>query len=172
MIQNMNRNYGPPPFIIETVTLRPNWIQYVITEFPAILIWIASLLVFLFATFTYHRWFFWVWVITSAYLFFRMLYLARIEYIITAEQIIIMGGVMSHNTDYVELYRVVDYKQRSSFFQQMFGLKNVIIYSGDRNNPELEMIGLKANEDIVSIIRYRVEYNRQLKRIYEFSNQS
>lgn len=71
--------------------------------------------------------------------------------------------VFSHSTDYVELYRVVDYQQSRSLPQQLFGLKTVTIYSGDRNNAKLDMIGIKASNDIVSEIRCRVEFNKKTK---------
>lgn len=80
--------------------------------------------------------------------------------------------VFSHSTDYVELYRVVDYQQSRSLPQQLFGLKTVTIYSGDRNNAKLDMIGIKASNDIVSEIRCRVEFNKKNKGIYEITNRS
>ena len=56
--------------------------------------------------------------------------------------------------------------------QQLFGLKTVTIYSGDRNNVKLDMIGIKASNDIVSEIRCRVEFNKKNKGIYEITNRS
>ena len=81
-----------------------------------------------------------------------------------------MHGVLSHSMDYIELYRVVDYQQHQSLPQQLFGLKTVTIYSGDRNNPKLDMIGVKVKMDIVSEIRKRVEFNKKRKGVYEITN--
>lgn len=38
------------------------------------------------------------------------------------------------------------------------------------NNPKAELIGIKESEDIVSVIRSRVEYNKQIKGVYEITN--
>ena len=85
-------------------------------------------------------------------------------------ELITLHGVLSHSTDYIELYRVVDYRQHQSLPQQLFGLKTITIYSGDRNNPQLDMVGIKARVDIVSEIRKRVEFNKKRKGIYEITN--
>ena len=42
----------------------------------------------------------------------------------------------------------------------------------DRNNAKLDMIGIKASNDIVSEIRCRVEFNKKNKGIYEITNRS
>lgn len=104
------------------------------------------------------------------YLFFQVVYMARIEYVLTGEQLITLHGLFSHSTDYIELYRVVDYRQHQSLPQQLFGLKTITIYSGDRNNPQLDMIGIKARMNIVDEIRQRVEFNKKRKGIYEITN--
>ena len=54
--------------------------------------------------------------------------------------------------------------------QQICGLKSVVIYSGDRNTPKLDVIGVKNELDLVSIIRERVEYNKQRKGVYEITH--
>jgi hypothetical protein len=64
----------------------------------------------------------------------------------------------------------VDYKQHRSLPQQIFGLKTVTIYSGDRNNSVVNMIGIKEADDVVSEIRMRVEFNKRRKGIYEITN--
>ena len=94
----------------------------------------------------------------------------RMRYVITEEQIIIHHGVFSHSTDYVELYRVVDYSQHQTLLQQIFGVKTVSIYSGDRNNPKLDMIGIPVKTDVVGLVRWRVEDNKKRKGIYEITN--
>ncbi len=54
--------------------------------------------------------------------------------------------------------------------EQIFGLKAVTIYSGDRNNSVVNMIGIKEADDVVSEIRMRVEFNKRRKGIYEITN--
>ena len=155
---------------LTTVTLSPHWFQWIIDNLMGILVCGLSFWVFAAASFPYHRYFSIVWVIVSFYLLYRMIWFARIEYVVTSEQLILLMGVISHSTDYVELYRVIDYQQSQSVLQQMAGLKTVIIYSGDRNNPKVELIGMRVKEDVVSFIRQRVEINKRRKGIYEITN--
>lgn len=158
--------------IFRTVTLRPHWFQYVINEFVALCFFLGSLWIWNFCSFQYHELAKYVGIALFLYLLFKLIYLARMEYVITGEQIIIMHGVLSHSTDYVELYRVVDYQQHRSLPQQIFGLKTVTIFSGDRNNSKLDLIGIKANHNIVADIRMRVEFNKRHKSIYEITNRN
>lgn len=72
--------------------------------------------------------------------------------------------------NYVELYRVIDYREDQSFIQMIFGIKTITIYSGDRSNPQLKLIGIKNDLDLIKLIRQRVEYNKKRHNIYEFTN--
>ena len=54
--------------------------------------------------------------------------------------------------------------------EQFFGLKTISIYSGDRTNPKLDICGVQEKVDVVGIIRERVEYNKQIKGVYEITN--
>lgn len=104
------------------------------------------------------------------YLIYRLFYIANTLYIITGEQLIYMHGVFIHSTDYMELYRVVDYQQYRSLPQLVVGLKTVVILSGDRTMPVLKIIGMNDNNDIVGVIRKRVEYNKRKRGVYEITN--
>lgn len=105
--------------------------------------------------------------LVSAY---RFIYLKRMVYRITAEQLIYEHGVFTRSSEYIELYRVVDFGERSSLLQQLAGLKTVSVHSGDRSAPKLDIIGMDAGEQLVSVIRNRVEYNKRRKGIYEITN--
>lgn len=104
------------------------------------------------------------------YLVYQFFYLLRMKYVITEEQLIFLHGVFQHSTDYMELYRVVDYQQNRTLLQQILGLKTVTILSGDRNMSRLDIIGVLEDENVVSEIRQRVEYNKRMKSIYEITN--
>lgn len=100
----------------------------------------------------------------------KWMVMRSIKWIITDEQIIFIKGVLDKQTNYIELYRVYDYKERQTLSDQIINTKKVVIFSGDKSNPILEIFGIPKNQDIVSIIRDRVEFNKQTKRIYEISN--
>lgn len=64
----------------------------------------------------------------------------------------------------------MDFAERSNLLQQICGLKTVSVYSGDRTTPRLDIIGVGINENLVPIIRERVEQNKRRKGIYEITN--
>lgn len=154
---------------IPTIVLRPHYKQFFIDQLPFILL----ALVFAVGGFFFGSW---GWILLLAagvvviYLCYQILYLARMEYIITAEQLLFVHGVAVQSTDYMELYRIVDYQQTRSFLQQMVGLKTIKVFSGDKNMPVLDIIGIRYHWDIVSQIRERVEFNKQRKGVYELTN--
>ena len=162
----LNKDYMP----FQTLTIRPHWGQFCINELPMILLCLACYWVCCLMDFRFHDLFIWPALFLTFHLFFQVVYMARIEYILTGEQLITLHGVLSHSTDYIELYRVIDYQQHQSLPQQLLGLKTITIYSGDRNNPQLNMTGIKAKVDIVGEIRRRVEFNKKRKGIYETTN--
>ena len=47
---------------------------------------------------------------------------------------------------------------------------SLIHISMDRNTPRLDLIGIFHRDDLVSIIRERVETNKRKKGIYEITN--
>ena len=168
----MNRVYIPQGGIVNsipTIVLRPHYKQFFIDQLPFILLAIAAMVGgFLMDEYG--------WVLYAAaggvvlYLSYQILYLARMEYIITAEQLLFVHGVAVQSTDYMELYRIVDYQQTRSVLQQIFGIKTITIFSGDKNMPELDIIGIREHWDVVSQIRERVEFNKRRKGIYEITN--
>ena len=70
----------------------------------------------------------------------------------------------------MDLYRIVDFHEHQSLLQQLCGVKPGRILSMDRNTPSLDLIGIRRRNDIVAIIRERVEINKRKKGIYEITN--
>ena len=137
------------PFMLpDTLQLRPRTLQFFIDNLP--LLWLS--------------------VAMSLVLAYRFIYLKRMIYRITDEQLIYEHGVITRSSDYVELYRVVDFAERSNLLQQLCGLKTVSVHSGDRTTPQLDIIGMGINDDLVTVIRGRVELNKRRKGIYEITN--
>ena len=86
------------------------------------------------------------------------------------KSIVFEHGVFHREVDYQELYRVVDFNESQTFMQQLFHLKTVSIYSGDRTTPRLDIIGVPMKENLVTAIRERVETNKRRRSIYEITN--
>lgn len=152
------------------LSLRPHWLQFTINQLDWVMLCLIAFSVYFNFDFFLVEAFLFIGIAILLYLFYQVVYLARMEYIVTSDQIIFLHGVISHSTDYMELYRVIDYQQHRSLMQQLTGLKTVVIYSGDRNMPVMEIIGMKEKVDVVAEIRRRVEYNKQVKHIYEITN--
>ena len=152
------------------LSLRPHWMQFSINQLHWLVLCIIAFTIYSCFHFLFSIIFLYVAIAILLYLLYQVAYLARMEYIVTSDQIIFLHGVFIHETDYMELYRVIDYQQHRSLIQQMSGLKTVIIYSGDRNTPVMQIIGMKEEVDVVKEIRRRVEYNKQIKHIYEITN--
>lgn len=154
----------------DKISIKPCWRQLVIEQLLWFILCIGLAVAYLLTSFMFHGLLLLLAMLVAAYLFYQVLYLSRIEYIVTGEQIIYLHGVLMHQTDYMELYRVVDYQQHRSLLQQLTGLKTITIMSGDRNLPSLDIIGVEADEEVVQEIRIRVEYNKQMKHIHEITN--
>lgn len=152
------------------ITLRPHWGQYIISQG---FMFLVSLVLFLVAghdAITFKMPFLVLGTVTMLMTLYGCLYLSKIQYVISAEQLIVQQGVFHRTSDYIELYRIVDFSEQRDILEQFFGLKTISIYSGDRTNPKLEIFGVQEKVDVVEIIRERVEYNKQIKGVYEITN--
>ena len=147
------------------MTLRPHWAQYIISQG---LMFLVSMVLFLVAgheAITFKAPFLILGTITTLMMLYGCLYLCKLRFIVSSEQLIIQHGIFHRTSDYIELYRIVDFSESRDILEQLFGLKTVSIYSGDRTNPKLDIYGVKE-----AIIRERVEYNKRRKGIYEITN--
>nr|WP_287897926.1 PH domain-containing protein [Prevotella sp.] len=152
------------------IIIKPHWMQFVINELHLLVLTsvgfvyagiddaVLSTLVFVLS------------LLLSLCLAYRMVYLCRMRYIICNEQLVFEHGVFHREVDYQELYRVVDFNESQTFMQQLFRLKTVSIYSGDRTTPRLDIIGVSMKENLVTTIRERVETSKRRRSIYEITN--
>lgn len=149
----------------QSIVLQPHAGQFVIDELPAIVLcctaWVYGGMEGLPLTALAVP----VAALLSLALLYRFIYLRRTRYHIGSEQLISRHGVLSRKTDYMEQYRIVDFVEHQSLMQQLCGLKTVRIFSMDRNTPRLDLVGIRHNFDVVTLIRERVEYNKR-KREY------
>ena len=152
------------------ITLRPHWGQYIISQGFMFLVSLVLLLVAGHDAITFKMPFLVLGTVTMLMTLYGCLYLSKIQYVISAEQLIVQQGVFHRTSDYIELYRIVDFSEQRDILEQFFGLKTISIYSGDRTNPKLDICGVQEKVDVVGIIRERVEYNKQIKGVYEITN--
>ena len=94
----------------------------------------------------------------------------ELRYRIGSEQLVCEHGIIWRKTDYMELYRIVDFTENQSLLQQLCGLKTVSTCGIERNTPRLDLTGIRRRDNIVTLVRERVEYNKRKKGIYEITN--
>lgn len=160
----------PPIQDNRNILLRPHAGQFVIDELPLIFVCMAGLVYGGIEAVPMGG----VATTVSSFLLLVLLYrficLRRIRYRVGSEQLVSEYGLFCHKVNYMELYRIVDFQEHQGLMQQLCGLKTVSILSTDRSSPRLDLIGIKCKNDIVSLIRERVEYNKRKKGIYEITN--
>ena len=140
----------------ESLVLRPHKMQFVIDELPSLAVCCAGGIYGGMEGVPYPVAGVAVFFFLSLVLLYRFIYLCRIHYHIGIEQLVCEQGVFVRKVDYME--------------QQLCGLKTVRIFSTDRNTPRLDLTGMRRKDDIVPLIRGRVEYNKRKKGIYEITN--
>lgn len=153
-----------------TLVRKPDFRQFLANDLPLTILCLAGLVVAGMDGIFLGNVLFWFSSAIAVCLVYRCLYLRSMSYTFTAEQIIYGHGVFNRTRDYCELYRVIDFREESSFLQQIFGMKTVTIYSGDRSTPRLDIIGLDGKDNIIPILRERVTANRKRHGIYEIAN--
>lgn len=97
----------------------------------------------------------------------RYITLTAVLWIINDNTLCRICGVFSRHTDYMELYRVVDYSESQTFWLKLWGVKTVSIISTDKTDRTMVMYGISARRDIVQEIRNRVENCKKQRRIYQ-----
>lgn len=150
--------------------LRPHWAQYIISQGFMFLLTVILLLLAGCDELRLRIPLLIISSITTLTMLYGCLYISTLKFIVTTEQLIVEHGVFHRSNDYIELYRVVDFREHRDILEQLFGLKTISIFSGDRTNPQLDIYGIRESLDLVAIIRERVEYNKQRKGIYEITN--
>ena len=163
-------NAHHPYTIPGTIQLRPRTVQFFIDNWPLLTLDLCGYACAGMGGMPFMGLLLWLSVVLSLALLYRFVYLKRMVYRITGEQLIYEHGIITRSSDYVELYRVVDFAERSNLLQQLCGVKTVSVHSGDRTTPRLDIIGMDMKNDLVPVIRGRVELNKRRKGIYEITN--
>jgi uncharacterized membrane protein YdbT with pleckstrin-like domain len=104
------------------------------------------------------------------YLVLRYVMLVNVKWLVEEETLCRIKGIFSKQTDYIEMYRITDYKENQSFLQRIMGVKTVTVYSTDRSDEVTDIPGVPADMNLIGIIRDNVEKCRKEKRIYEIAN--
>ena len=91
-------------------------------------------------------------VIAGLDLGYHVLRVYCIRYEITPEELKHYSGILSRKHEYIELYRVKDFRIERPFVYRMLGLGNLIIYTSDKTTPVFRMEAVRKPEDTYAIL--------------------
>lgn len=166
----MNRPQNTQQAQFGTLTRRPSAWQWLVDNLLVLLLCVAGLAMAGMDGMALSNLLFGLSLLVALGLVYRLIYIKKTVYYITAEQLIHEHGVLHRTRDYIELYRIVDFREDSRFLQQLFGLKSIRVFSGDRTTPSLDLIGMDVDDPLIPEIRIRVAYNKRRNGIYEIAN--
>ena len=95
------------------------------------------------------------------FLVLRYVMLVNVKWLVEEETLCRIKGIFSKQTDYIEMYRITDYKENQSFLQRIMGVKTVTVYSTDRSDEVTDIPGVPADMNLIGIIRDNVEKCRK-----------
>ena len=154
------------------MTIRPDFRQYLSEVMPLVLAGLLGMALYPFMP----KWPYIAWAYLALYalllitLATRYAVLRAFSWEISDVKICRRHGILTRQTDYIELYRVVDYRESQTFLQRLFGVKTVVIISTDKSDPSMLICGVPAKEDLVTHTRNLVEQNKKENHIYEITN--
>lgn len=91
------------------------------------------------------------------------------RYSLTNQRLKIEYGILSRQTEEIELFRVQDLSVERTVFDRMFGVGNIIIHSGDATGGTTVLYDVQNVEDVKDLIREesRIERNRHRVGVFE-----
>ena len=106
-----------------------------------------------------------VLVIPIPWAIWRWLEVRNTVFTLTDQRLGIRRGVFKRVTEDLELYRVRDTRLEQTFFERMFGLGEVVLFTSDASTPEIHLPWLRNAVDLREKIRRLSEARRDAKRV-------
>ena len=100
----------------------------------------------------------------------RWLVVRNTVFTLTTERLRMRRGVFNRITDDLELYRVRDTRFEQTFWERMFGVGEVILYTTDASTPEVHIAWLKDAELLRETVRKFAEARRDAKGVRAFES--
>ena len=100
-------------------------------------------------------------------LIWQILKVYCISYEIDPEELRYYSGILSRKHEYIELYRIKDFRVEKPMIYRMFGLGDLTIYTSDKTTPVLQLNAISEPEEKYTILRGLVELNRREKHVFE-----
>lgn len=99
------------------------------------------------------------------YAIWHWLVVKNTKYELTTQRLKTHTGVLSKNTEEMELYRVKDLKLEQPWYLRLFGLSNVALISSDTTTPATTIRAVPDAQGLREKIRALVEERRDQKRV-------
>ena len=106
-------------------------------------------------------------VLFAGCLGYHMLKIYCLRYEISSEELRYYSGILHRKHEFIELYRLKDYKIDRPFVFRIFGMGNLTIYTSDKTTPVFKMEAIKNPRKIYKTLRGLVEQNRREKHVFE-----
>jgi uncharacterized membrane protein YdbT with pleckstrin-like domain len=90
-----------------------------------------------------------------------------IRYEIDTEELRHYSGVFRRKHEFIENYRIKDYRIERPLIYRLFGLGNLIIYTSDKTTPVFRLDAIRDPEEKYKILRGLVEISRREKHVFE-----
>ena len=81
------------------------------------------------------------------------------------DRLFIKSGIFNTREDEVRLYRITDIGLKKSFWQRIFGMGSIAIYSADKSMGDFELVNLKDSEQVKETLSGLIEKERENKRV-------
>lgn len=100
-------------------------------------------------------------VIPLPWAIYKSIRTATTDFTLTTQRLRVRTGILSRQTEEVELYRVRDTAIRQSLFERVFGLGTIQVSSSDPRTPEFDLPAIKGAEGVREHFRRHTELMRQ-----------
>ena len=81
------------------------------------------------------------------------------------DRLFIKSGIFNTREDEVRLYRITDIGLKKNFWQRIFGMGSIAIYSADKSMGDFELVNLKDSEQVKETLSGLIEKERENKRV-------
>ena len=98
---------------------------------------------------------------------YQVLRVYCIRYEIHSEELRYYSGIFWRKHEFIENYRIKDYRVEKPLIYRLFGLGNLIIYTSDKTTPIFRLDAIRDPEEKYKILRGLVELNRREKHVFE-----
>ena len=98
---------------------------------------------------------------------YQILRVYCIRYEIHAEELRYYSGIFRRKHEFIENYRIKDYRVESPLIYRLFGLGSLIIYTSDKTTPVFRLDAIRNPEEKQIILRGLVELSRREKHVFE-----